>query len=94
MSRREPRPAIVETLIWLAEASAGERQGIDQDLADAGDGGPFPRLCAKIATGSGKTLVMAMAQGRGARAAEPANELLRLGIEANGGRHVEISSCV
>jgi type III restriction enzyme len=51
----------VETLIWLTEAPAGERQGIDQDLRDAGDGGPFPRLCAKMATGSGKTLVMAMA---------------------------------
>jgi len=46
----------VETLIWLAEASPGERQGI----AIAGDGGPLPRLCAKMATGSGKTLVMAM----------------------------------
>jgi type III restriction enzyme len=51
----------IETLIWLPEAPAGERQGIDQDLAAAGDGGPFPRLCAKMATGSGKTLVMAMA---------------------------------
>ena len=46
----------VETLIWLAEAPAGERQGIDVP----GDGGPFARLCAKMATGSGKTLVMAM----------------------------------
>jgi len=50
----------VETLIWLAEAPAGERQGIDQDLERAGDGGPFRRRCAKMATGSGKTLVMAM----------------------------------
>jgi type III restriction enzyme len=50
----------VETLIWLAEAPAGDRQGIDQDLPATGDGGPFPRLCAKMATGSGKTLVMAM----------------------------------
>jgi type III restriction enzyme len=46
----------VETLIWLTEASAGERQGIEVP----GDGGPFARLCAKMATGSGKTLVMAM----------------------------------
>jgi type III restriction enzyme len=35
----------IETLIWLAEAPAGERQGVDQDLARAGDGGPFP-ACA------------------------------------------------
>ena len=47
----------IETLIWLTEAPAGDRQGIDVP----GDGGPFPRLCAKMATGSGKTLVMAMA---------------------------------
>ncbi len=47
----------IETLIWLTEAPAGERQGIDVP----GDGGPFTRLCAKMATGSGKTLVMAMA---------------------------------
>jgi len=46
-----------ETLIWLSEAPAAERQGIDL----GGDGGPFPRLCAKMATGSGKTVVMAMA---------------------------------
>ena len=47
----------IETLIWLTEAPAGDRQGAEV----AGDGGPFPRLCAKMATGSGKTLVMAMA---------------------------------
>jgi uncharacterized protein (TIGR02246 family) len=46
----------VETLIWLTEAPAGERQGIEVP----GDGGPFTRLCAKMATGSGKTLVMGM----------------------------------
>lgn len=46
----------VETLIWLTEAPAGERQGIKVP----GDGGAFSRLCAKMATGSGKTLVMAM----------------------------------
>ncbi|MBI2911247.1 MAG: type III restriction endonuclease subunit R, partial [Chloroflexi bacterium] len=44
----------VETLIWLAEAPAAERVGIDVP----GDGGPFQRLCAKMATGSGKTIVM------------------------------------
>jgi len=47
----------IETLIWLTEAPAAERQGI----AVPGDGGAFPRLCAKMATGSGKTIVMAMA---------------------------------
>jgi len=47
----------IETLMWLAESSHAERQGIDVE----GDGGPFPRLCAKMATGSGKTIVMAMA---------------------------------
>jgi type III restriction enzyme len=47
----------IETLIWLTEAPAGERQGIEVP----GDGGPFTRLCAKMATGSGKTLVIAMA---------------------------------
>ncbi len=47
----------VETLIWLTEAPPGDRQGIDVP----GDGGPFTRLCAKMATGAGKTLVMAMA---------------------------------
>lgn len=46
----------VETLIWLTEGPPGERQGLEVP----GDGGPFPRLCAKMATGSGKTLVMAM----------------------------------
>jgi type III restriction enzyme len=46
----------IETLIWLTEAPPAERQGIEI----AGDGGPFPRFCAKMATGSGKTVVMAM----------------------------------
>ena len=46
----------IETLIWLAEASPAERQGIDIP----GDGGDFTRLCAKMATGSGKTIVMTM----------------------------------
>ena len=46
----------IETLIWLVEASPAERQGIDIP----GDGGEFTRLCTKMATGSGKTIVMAM----------------------------------
>jgi type III restriction enzyme len=46
----------IETLIWLTEAAPAERQG----LVIPGDGGPFSRLCAKMATGSGKTIVMAM----------------------------------
>jgi len=46
----------IETLIWLAEGPPSERIGIDIP----GDGGPFPRLCSKMATGSGKTIVMAM----------------------------------
>ena len=45
-----------ETLIWLAEASAADKVGV----APQSDGGPFQRLCAKMATGSGKTVVMAM----------------------------------
>ncbi len=46
----------IETLIWLTEAPAAERVGIDIPS----DGGEFVRLCSKMATGSGKTLVMAM----------------------------------
>ena len=45
-----------ETLIWLAEAPAADKVGVDLQS----DGGPFQRLCAKMATGSGKTVVMAM----------------------------------
>src|SRR3989441_4834308 len=47
----------IETLVWFAEASAADKVGIDIPS----DGGEFRRLCAKMATGSGKTLVMAMA---------------------------------
>ena len=46
----------VETLIWLTEAPAAELVGIDIP----GDGGAFKRQCCKMATGSGKTIVMAM----------------------------------
>ncbi len=47
----------IETLIWLNEAPAAERVGLDL----SGDGGAFMRQCCKMATGSGKTIVMAMA---------------------------------
>jgi type III restriction enzyme len=46
----------VETIIWLAEAPAAKKVGIEVPS----DGGEFERLCAKMATGSGKTIVMAM----------------------------------
>ncbi len=46
----------IETLIWLTEAPAAEKTGINIPS----DGGEFNRLCSKMATGSGKTIVMAM----------------------------------
>lgn len=46
----------IETLIWLTEAPAAERVGIEI----TGDGGLFTRLCSKMATGTGKTIVMSM----------------------------------
>ncbi len=46
----------METLIWLTEAPPAERVGIEIP----GDGGSFARRCCKMATGSGKTIVMAM----------------------------------
>ena len=46
----------VETLIWLTEAANSEKEGLEIP----GDGGLFQRLCAKMATGTGKTVVMAM----------------------------------
>ena len=46
----------METIIWLTEAPAVEKQGIDIP----GDGGAFARICLKMATGTGKTVVMAM----------------------------------
>ncbi|MEK9138982.1 MAG: DEAD/DEAH box helicase family protein [Bacteroidota bacterium] len=46
----------IETLIWLVEANESEKVGIDIPS----DGGEFVRLCSKMATGSGKTIVMAM----------------------------------
>lgn len=46
----------METLIWLLEAPEAEKVGVDIPS----DGGLFERLCSKMATGSGKTIVMAM----------------------------------
>lgn len=46
----------IETLIWWVEAAAQYKQGI----SIPSDGGPWERLCNKMATGSGKTTVMAM----------------------------------
>lgn len=46
----------IETLIWLAEAPESEKVGIEIPS----DGGEFARICSKMATGSGKTIVMAM----------------------------------
>ena len=46
----------METLVWLAEAPDAEKVGIEVPS----DGGEFMRLCTKLATGGGKTLVMAM----------------------------------
>ena len=46
----------METLVWLHESPAAETQGIHVPS----DGGGFARLCSKMATGSGKTVVMAM----------------------------------
>ncbi len=45
-----------KTLIWLTEAPDSEKVGLE--IPD--DGGDFTRLCAKMATGTGKTVVMAM----------------------------------
>jgi len=46
----------IETLIWLTEAPDSDKVGIDIPS----DGGEFERICAKMATGSGKTIVMAL----------------------------------
>lgn len=44
----------IETLIWLTEAPEAEKTGINIPR----DGGDFIRWCNKMATGSGKTIVM------------------------------------
>ncbi len=46
----------IETLLWFIEAPDTEKQGIKPE----GDGGNIERLCSKMATGTGKTVVMAM----------------------------------
>lgn len=46
----------IETIIWLTEGPENDRVGIEVPK----DGGDFQRLCSKMATGSGKTIVMAM----------------------------------
>ena len=46
----------IETLIWLIEANETEKIGLEIP----GDGSSFSRLCSKLATGAGKTIVMAM----------------------------------
>ena len=46
----------IETLIWLVEGPPADKVGIDVPS----DGGDFGRLCTKMATGTGKTIVMAM----------------------------------
>lgn len=45
----------IETLIWLTEAPEADKTGIEIPS----DGGEFSRWCNKMATGSGKTIVMA-----------------------------------
>lgn len=46
----------IETLIWLTEAPDADKTGIDIPT----DGGPFSRWCNKMATGTGKTIIMSM----------------------------------
>ncbi len=46
----------IETLVWWVEGTAEFKQGIFLE----GDGGSWERVCNKMATGSGKTTVMAM----------------------------------
>src|SRR5262249_40363831 len=58
---REPRlffaqREAIETIAFLTEASADRRQGLDFDRIE-----PYDRWAVKLATGGGKTLVMAMA---------------------------------
>ena len=46
----------IETAIWLTEASSSDKQGIEIPA----DNGEWVRECLKLATGTGKTVVMAM----------------------------------
>jgi type III restriction enzyme len=57
----------VETILWLTEASPADRQGVEVEVDLPIDEEsvrkqylPLKRYCAKMATGSGKTTVMAM----------------------------------
>ena len=60
--RAEDRPFFfcqleaIETLIWLAETA----EGAAMSRRIHTDGGPFSRVCSKMATGTGKTAVMGM----------------------------------
>ncbi len=47
----------METVIWLTESATSDRMGVEIPR-EAGQ--RFPRLCSKLATGTGKTVVMAM----------------------------------
>jgi len=56
-----------ETIIWLTEAPSSERQGVEvpadvpfDEKSVGAEFGPLLRYCCKMATGSGKTVVMAM----------------------------------
>ena len=49
-----------ETFIYLAETRDGAKIAKTIKSGGKGDGGPFERWCAKMATGTGKTVVMAM----------------------------------
>ena len=46
----------IETLIWWVEGAAEYKQGIYLP----GDGGPIERICSKMATGTGKTVLMGL----------------------------------
>lgn len=46
----------IETIIWFTESPESDKEGIELES----DGGDFSRLCTKMATGTGKTIVMAM----------------------------------
>ena len=46
----------IETLIWLMELEGAKHNNINLDS----DGGEWERLCCKLATGTGKTVIMAM----------------------------------
>ena len=49
-----------ETMIWLKESESVARAGVDIPSDGAPEGERFTRFCAKMATGTGKTVVMGM----------------------------------